>query len=136
MSRNNDIDGYWGIGVLCKSVLLSDRKTVKIDLLNSTLTLSSPAFSSLLDFYCSMLDSQLFAYGIPKEIIASATVKVKFDQKFQNPYLHWRSAFGNPCVCECEICDDKGHVYVVVGGTYCYPHDPKRERRSNRAKNF
>ncbi|MCJ8274859.1 MAG: phage terminase family protein [Psychrosphaera sp.] len=126
-SRNNDIDGYWGIGKLYRFAKINETDNIVIDLIKQEMTPQSTDFNSLITFYRTML-----ARRIPLTWIASATITVRFNQEYKAKYHYWTSNLGKPCMCECEIIDDNGRTYYAYTGTNCQPHDPSKESRSCR----
>jgi hypothetical protein len=133
-SRNNDVDGYWGIGKLYSFAIANDTDTVTLDLTNETISPKSTKFDSLIKFYRNMLISQLKARHIPYDFVAKVEVSVKFEQQHQKKFHWWRSALGKPCICTCEIIDDRGGIRRVIAGNNCRPHDSTMESRSTRVK--
>ena len=131
-SRNNDVNGYWGIGKLYLYVQNMESKSIQINLLDKTLSPPSKEFIKLLDDYHSMLLSQFSRRGIPLDWIVSAKITVTFESEYQHKYHFWRSALGKPCICSCEIVDDNGRIHKAVTGNNCLPHNPLREQRSTR----
>jgi len=131
-SRNNDVDGYWGIGKLYSFAMSKDTDTVTLDLTNETISPKTTEFDSLIKFYRNMLISQLKAKHIPYDYLAKVEITVSFAQQYQEKYHWWRSAVGKPCICTCEITDDRGGKRCVTRGNNCRPHDSSIESRSTR----
>ena len=104
ISRNNDIDGYWGLGILYRFANQRQVDMIQLDLLNLTITSKVTNMDGL--------------FGT-----------TKFNQEYEEKYHAWRSALGDPCLCTCEIKVNDGRVYSVTVGTNCWPHDPEREMR-------
>ncbi len=73
-SRNNDVDGYWGIGKLYKFVDDKPNKVVFIELLGKSISPHTHELDSLLAFYHEKLLGYLKRRGIPKEWVKSATI--------------------------------------------------------------
>ena len=131
-SRNNDVDGYWGIGKLYRFAILNDTDTVILDLINESISPNTTEFDSLIEFYRNMLISQLKVRHIPYDFLDKVEIIVRFEQQYQEKYHWWRSAFGKPCVCTCEITDERGSNRGVITGNNCQPHDSAMESRSTR----
>ncbi|MEL7474838.1 MAG: hypothetical protein AAGJ55_01220, partial [Cyanobacteria bacterium J06555_12] len=98
-SRNNDVDGYWGIGKLFQFANSHNVSTVHINLTTGEISPASNQFLSLVNFYQAMLESQLQARGIPSTWIVSVQIDVSFNQVFKPSYHAFRSKLGLPCVC-------------------------------------
>ena len=135
-SRNNDVDGYWGIGKLYKFSISKSTDTVMMDLLNKTTSPQTGEFDLLLSHYYDMLLNQVSSRRLTMDWIVKATITVSFDQEYQKIHHYWGSAIGKPCICKCEIIDDNGRIHSGVIGNNCRPHDPKREQRSARAGDY
>lgn len=135
-SRNNDVNGYWGIGKLYKFVEHSSDKYVVLDLINQLTEPKTNEFDSLILFYRNMLLEHLSKRDLRREWVISVDVIVSFDVEASKKHHQWRSSLGNPCVVECVIQDDMGRKHIAHAYNNCFPHNPKRERRSTRASDY
>ncbi len=135
-SRNNDVDGYWELGKLYGYAKTCGINTIELNLLDLSIKPDSKNFDDLLKLWRSKLESHLKSRNIPISWLKSVIVIAKFNQEYEMKYHYWGSSLGDPCTCTCEITSDNGRVYSVTTGTNCRPHDPRRERRSTRRKNF
>ena len=135
-SRNNDVDGYWGIGKLYKLVADLPDKKVDLELLGKTIQPKSHDFDLMLQIYQKKLLGYLLHRGIPKEWVNTATISIKFEIEFEPKHYYWRSPLGKPCEVKCDLEDDIGRKHIAYAYNNCRPHDPSRETRSGRAGNF
>jgi len=135
-SRNNDVDGYWGIGKLFKFAESNHVDEVKIDLLNCCITPATLEFDPLISHYKSLLVKNMASRHISLQWLSKATVTVLFNQEYVDKYHYWGSGLGKPCICHCELTDDKGRTYKVTTGTNCKPHNPEKEFKSNRVNDI
>ncbi len=131
-SRNNDIDGYWELGKLYKFANSMNTDTVELDLLSLKIKPESKEFFHLVESWQSKLSLKLNSRKIPFSWLSSATIVIKFDQKYDEKYHFWDSSIGEHCTCFCKLVTDNGSVYTITTGTNCRPHDPIKECRSNR----
>ncbi len=131
-SRNNDVDGYWGIGKLYLLVEHLQSKCVSINLCSQQIAPYSPHFDLMTERYSKMFKGLLIKRSIPLEWVSSAYVYVEFEADYEERHHNWRSAFGNPCNLVCVVVDDNGKSHVARAYTSCFPHDAKRESRSTR----
>ena len=131
-SRNNDIDGYWGIGKLYLFVDHLQSKCVSIDLCSQQIAPYYPHFDLMTERYSKMFKRLLVKRSIPFEWVSSAYVYVEFEVDYEDRHHNWRSALGNPCNLVCVVVDDNGKSHVARAYTNCFPHDAKRESRSTR----
>ncbi|RCU42875.1 hypothetical protein DU002_19160 [Corallincola holothuriorum] len=135
-SRNNDVDGYWGIGKLYKFVENESHKVVELDLLNGSVEPFTHQFDSLVTCYRGMLELLLNKRAIPCNWLTSAKLIARFEVEYQHKYHYWRSALGKPCEVECSFVDDLGRHHVAFAYNNCRPHEPKLEARSCREGDF
>ncbi|MGY8770964.1 MAG: hypothetical protein ACKVH8_21345 [Pirellulales bacterium] len=129
ISRNNDIDGYWGLGILYRFANQRQVDMIQLDLLNLTITPASTKFYPIVRYWNAKLEYHIERRSIPRSWLQSVIVTTKFNQEYEEKYHAWRSALGDPCLCTCEIKVNDGRVYSVTVGTNCWPHDPEREMR-------
>lgn len=130
ISRNNDVNGYWGIGKLCLLARDCATTSAKLDLLSKTLLPESAEFSKLLHGYNAFLQRHLAARNIPDYWIASAIIELDFSPKDQPakqiPIITWGSLFKLTVT----ILDDRGKEHSVSSFSYCAPHNPGKEHQS------
>jgi hypothetical protein len=124
VSRNNDIFGYWGVGVIYRLALTRGVAAVSIDF--GSTTDESPELSA---FRAGFLERfQVARHGL-SSFVQSFAVEYRFD-----PYS-W-SEFRGQCsrvTCCVHIVDDLGKRRSASAETFCYPHDPRFESKSTRA---
>ena len=130
VSRNNDIDGYWGIGKLCLLAQQSGLNQVSLRLWPTMeLTPAHPPFHGALATLRARLDQNLERHGIPKQWITSSSLNLVFSQA-EVPVTPYRS--GKPFTLTVSIVDDQSRNHSVTCGGFCAPHHPRREARSTR----
>ncbi|WP_446751420.1 hypothetical protein [Vibrio sp. S9_S30] len=132
-SRNNDVDGYWGIGKLYKHVDLLESKVVSIDLLSQTIEPYDPSFELMVKQYSEILHKLVAKRELRRNWLQAVCVEIEFEVAYEHRHHYWRSALGNPCNMKCIIEDDLGKRYTAFSYTNCYPHDPNKEARSTRS---
>ncbi len=126
-SRNNDVDGYWGIGVLYLHAIEHNTQVVCIDLLRRTISPKSNRLQILANTYANYISNRANQYGLPNDWITAATVMLRFNcTEGAQPY---RSACGDPYVIEMSFQAKTGFQHTNQKTGYCRPHNPKRERR-------
>lgn len=130
ISRNNDVDGYWGIGKLCLLAQERAATNVKLDLLAEKVFPESMEFLKLLEGYHVFLQRHLAARGIPGSWVESAMVDLDFDPAEppakQLPFITWGKLFKLTMT----ILDDRNITHAVSAYGYCAPHNPGKEWRS------
>ena len=131
LSRNFDIQGYWGVGKLYKFSEENGTSEVLIDLrlknLNSKL--SGREFNETTDLLTQFLHRRMDSNKMPECWLQEASVTFRFNASYQHKYHYWGSALGQPFVCSVYIKTDIGSVYVNENGCNCWVHDPKKELR-------
>jgi hypothetical protein len=136
VSRNNDLDGYWGMGKLC--LLCSDSSIggILIDLTGDVDNLGNNTIvSSIRNHYSAMLRHMLSKANVDPSLVKSATVNVVFGTAGELPEPTFNT-WGDVFLCTVEIVDDLGRSHRVSLAGRCGPHDAKRESRSARAARF
>lgn len=132
VSRNNDIGGYWSLGVLRLYAEHNGLEKVIIDLLHPTLELAykSPVVQAE-ETYGRWLRNRLTEKQLDVRLIAEAKVHVRFStfREFPNAI---RDTRGEPYHCTVTISRRDRKPYVVSKVGVCAPHDPKKDRRSTR----
>lgn len=131
-SRNNDVGGYWGIGVLNLIAQRSNLESMILDLLAEKVMLDSVQ-TTIVQKYKQMFLSRLQSRGIPSTWVQSALISISFNQPYSNPYQFMQSGLGGaPYLCTFEIKDELGVKRTAIFGGYCWPHNPRKESKSCR----
>jgi len=130
VSRNNDIDGYWGIGVLRSYANSRDDSEVKIDLLDAEPVPHSP-ITTAKEKYRQWLINAFSKAHIDAGKIKRAEISLRFAafEAFPNTI---RDTWGEPYVCTVILARNKEVNYEASKLGCCAPHDPKKEHRSCR----
>ena len=131
ISRNNDLDGYWGIGMLLRAAMRRKCQTVWLDLTSGQIDPDLRGFKAMSAAYQNHLKSQLLALHMPADRMRDASLHVTFDSDNPRETIP-RASYR--CVCRVEIRDWHDKIHVAERQTWCEPHSMLRERRSTRAK--
>jgi hypothetical protein len=131
ISRNNDLGGYWGIGMLLRSAMRRKRQDVRLDLITGKCDPELRGFKAMSAAYRTLLTAQLDSLHMPGDRMRSATLRASFDSDHPKASMA-RASYR--CVCRVEICDSHDKIHVAERQTWCEPHSMLRERRSARAK--
>ena len=141
ISRNNDCNGYWGIGKLYKFALARGSTQIKINLLNleSKPRKSVPQHLSIQ--YRDRLKLLLDKHAIPETWVVETQLDLQF-----SPYMPIVSLVssifsptgqdykGDAFDCVLALKDDLGKVHQSKASGYCWPHDPALESQSLRVQ--
>lgn len=136
VSRNNDIDGYWALGLLCQLAKQLNRSCIVIELVGPTQSEPTAALVSQVGTnYSQMLARMLSRQGMESEWVRRAQISIEFGTSgaLSAPPLN---TWGGPFLCKVSITDDHGRVRSVSLTGRCGPHDPQKESRSTRAEGF
>jgi hypothetical protein len=133
VSRNNDVDGYWGVGVLAKRLHDAGRGFIEFDLLSDSGTRA--------DDSTAWLRHQMLMTETPAEWLSGATLRVEYTPRARDASKHLWPAWlakhsGVPMfrvVATATLIDDHGRSRAASSVTWCWDHDPWRERQSARA---
>jgi len=124
MSRNNDLDGYWGPGVLYKYSKEHELDELVFDLVSSQKSKNSQ--HSFASYYQRKLLDLFQRQNIPFEWIKKANLSFKFIASKEYPELDYLGVHFD-CILKMEC--DMGKIYEVSDSGRCRPHDPTREQR-------
>ena len=127
VSRNNDIFGYWGVGILHRLAKERVVESLSIPVMSSASS-ESPG-PELRSFKASFLERfQAARHGLVRRV---ETIEVEF--RFErHSYCKVRGQCAR-ATCTVHLIDDLGKRRSASASTFCYPHDPRFEQRSTRA---
>ncbi|MEP6849509.1 MAG: hypothetical protein ABI999_11685 [Acidobacteriota bacterium] len=133
MSRYNDIDGYWGLGVLRLFADEYNVKTITLDLLDipSKLSVDSP-LSFVEEKYRQWLLKTLEKLALRMDDLAEARIELRFSTFEEFPKTI-RDTRGEPYLCIVTLTRTTGKTFSAARIGVCAPHDPRKDRQSNRA---
>ena len=123
LSRNGDVAGYWGVGVLCRFALEQDTDAVELDLLASRVTPASHRFGALMDRGRDGLRRHLEALALHEDLVTEARVRISFELTDREHAASTRYR------CSVTLVDDRGVAFERHASGWCWPHDPTRESR-------
>lgn len=129
-SRNNDLNGYWSIGILRSLADKYGRTSVSLDLLTSSMQPSFPEFAPVLARYYRLLVNFAGLSRIQLDEIMTARITVDFAPPPWPRESYYRSNWGDQFILTVTI-NANGRAAGSARHTgYCRPHDPARESRS------
>ncbi len=131
VSRNNDINGYWALGVIFKFLTEQNCQKFHLNLLGGH---SIPHYiysDNLAKPYRDFLFKQASKKGFEISQIKKAYIELDFDViPFKNHIKNLHH--GNPFSCICYLVDDNETVWKAKIDGQCWKHDPDREIQSTR----
>lgn len=118
-SRNNDIGGYWALGLYRAFLESTEAQQLLLGLKAGTTSPEDLKFNASAIYYRDEISRMMDANGMPRNWFADGVVRF--------------SIIGAETVrCEIEIVSDLGRIYRDSTIVTVRPHDPKREGRSSR----
>lgn len=134
ISRNNDIGGYWALGVLYRFAANHQIRTINLDLLRLTITPEHPELARCLDYPAMLFERVIINNGLTMSVVNQALIRIEFNVAY-DAKLHKASyGYGDPFRCQLMVKDDQGNSRSVTIGGRCAPHSPSREHRSTRGE--
>lgn len=99
VSRNNDVDGYWGIGKLYRSAIAAGCNSVRIDLIGSKMLPRLDGFHGMIEKYENLLEKQFPDRRHYKTWLVSAEITIQFESDAdQSSIPKWYDS-GKPFTC-------------------------------------
>ncbi len=133
-SRNNDVDGYWALGVFYRLCVNHDVRVFTLDFLSGA---SSPEANFSTDVatpFRDFLYTQIRNNGLAETQLTAAFAEVEFDLQPTAMELRLREVWGDPFICRIVLDDDLGRRRTCSKRGCCWAHDPAREQRSTRSR--
>lgn len=130
VSRNNDIDGYWGIGMLRRIADEGGLETIELDLLKSER--DETTLSKCKSHYRNWLEKALARRDLPLESISMCCIRLTFYQSFEEFPDIIKDTRGFPFRCSVEIRSEDMQKQIATTIGVCEPHSQSRESRSAR----
>jgi hypothetical protein len=129
VSRNNDLDGFWAIGLLCAAADAAGVQTLTLDLLAGTCAPDCAVGARVARAYGEFLRRQLEKRELEPDSVARLHVWLRFHAVDTLLRGGPDARYGEPF--ECMIALELHDGYVVDGSRLgrCRPHDPQRESR-------
>ena len=130
LSRNNDVDGWWALGLLRLGHLELDGPPLVIDLFVDDEG-DDVVVVAIRARYRDLLARLLERHGVDAALVCAARISVRvvpYDESVDG----LRPLRGDLIRGIAEIIDDRGVIFRATGMTRCDPHDPHREQRAHR----
>ncbi len=131
IARYNEIDGYWAVGKIFKSLKGLGCRNIEIDVLK---LISTPNISQTDDIVYKLkkwLLDQIEKNFLDIKIIAHVKISIDFLVfKASHSESFIEQAIEGPFVVTAKIIDDQSKQYIASKTGWCWAHDPNRESRS------
>lgn len=134
VSRNHDIDGYWGLGKLYGMAASGEESspTVEIDLLGGHGIPDHDSVRRAAARYRERLDEICEGYGA-HPVFARAEIALRFDHATDRHQRETARTSGEPYQCLVTLVDESGREASAEVVGWCRRHSSASERRSARA---
>ena len=119
ISRNNDVDGYWALGKICKFMTENKLFNVKVDLLKRITIPYYEEFDYRLNFYADKLVT-----NVEKRLLNMNNVHEAF--------IIIEDVNIGELIVRARVKDDLNRVFTMAHKICCYPHSPSVEEKSVR----
>lgn len=130
VSRNNDVDGYWCLGLLRALADAQRVSSLRLDLTGQATEPRDELTALTAATYREALLRQLARRGIAQGVISKAEIHVDFNASAS--VFASLPTYGQPTRCSICLLDERGQEHRQTVMTACATHDPKRESRSTR----
>ena len=110
ISRNNDINGYWGIGVIYKNASELNTKRIELELISNTSKPDKLDSSFVIRNYKNFLQKQLEIHGFEDSKVIKATIELIFDCPLTEHETLMRKVFGEPVQCKVILIDEQNNL--------------------------
>lgn len=120
ISRNNDVNGYWGPGLLYRDVSTSPH-IIELDLLSASSQPASESASTMAANSAAFLRAALEKKELSWEELTRATVTFQFNADIPKTWFRYPCA-GDPFVCTVALDTVHPHAAVVKAIERCQPY--------------
>jgi hypothetical protein len=132
VSRNNDCEGYWAMGLLYGRALEASRNEISFTLVGAGDEVHDLALDTALrSKYRQMLTKLMSRRSLPASWIKAASITIQFE--YDGKVGRVLARLERPYLAQLSITTDLGKNLSVQRVGACWPHDPRREYRSGRA---
>lgn len=131
-SRNNDVDGYWGMGIFYKEAINSGSNNFSLNLITGESTPPFKYSKRIATPYYEFLCQQMEKLGFEEFQVTDAVVEVEFNANPTKRQIIFKSTWGEPFVCKVSLTDDNNRVWSAEFREWCGQHNPNKEGRSIR----
>lgn len=130
VSRNNDIDGYWALGLLRSFADSAGVTELRFDLMPGAAEPSDALPLLICRRYRGVLSDQRIRRRVAAQL-TGAEIRLVFNSAATG--MDRFVSYGDPFGCVVSLVDAHGQAHESGIVARCAPHDPGEERRSTRA---
>ncbi|RBW59239.1 hypothetical protein DS884_05730 [Tenacibaculum sp. E3R01] len=125
ISRNNDVNGYWGIGKLYSLMIQNNCFEIKIDLLAKTMIPENAKFTPLITRFNKKFKNKIAKIDLCVNEISSVYILLHKKEKIDSDNYKL-----TPLLCSIKVNYKKNIEYHLE--VMCRKHNPKLESKSCR----
>lgn len=132
-SRNFDVRGYWGMGILYQLTFNQGLRDLHLDV-SPNFTKKDDGLDDYRRAFSQWVLSHMDRHGMQRSWLRQAYFSVSFETE-EKRRLH--QAFlrcGLPFICDVVLISDLGREYISTEGGYCYRHGNCPTTESRRRK--
>ena len=130
ISRNNDVNGYWGIGKLYSFMVSTGSMKLKIDLVNRIIEPQNEEFRHLINEFANRLLFQMDKRKLNRFYFKKAELIIIGYPNETSPYFGQMAP--NKVNCMLVITDDLEKEHFSEANTWCREFNPQKESKSTR----
>ena len=132
VSRNNDVGGYWALGLLRSLADRSKMTVLRFDLKAGSAEPHDPIAWHVAQAYRERLELHLVRQRIPNDFIVKAEITIEFG--VEATPITPAPTYAQPVRCPALLLDRRDCENRRSVLTTCAPHDSARETRSTRVR--
>jgi hypothetical protein len=132
VSRNNDIGGYWAIGIIYDEVADSGCSEITFNLQDAQVSPQVKCAGLMLSRYRETTDRMLQNLGLSWDDLTSVNVNIRFASDTKSNDSGMMSEFGDLFCCKVAISDADSRTWSVKIESWCHRHGTRRYMRSGR----
>jgi hypothetical protein len=123
ISRNNDVLGYWGIGMLYKEAIEDSLTVIELDLITGKSLPDAPVSQAVVSHYSAYIAKRLAGLQI-----LSAKITLEFGT-FGIAKQPWALSYGDPFICTVLLVSTTGRTHICFRAGRSRPHSSIESRR-------
>ncbi len=132
VSRYNEIDGYWALGILYKQANHNKIHTITLDIIKQEIHPNQIDPTDLLTYFHSYLNKLLINHHFKPAIIQKAIIEINFHIQATDLENLYKNIYGDPFECTVYLTDDLHKTFFSKRRGCCKEHSKEKECQSLR----
>ena len=125
-SRNNDVNGYWGVGKLYKFAQDRNVSDLTMALIQNGMIPTNNTEDLFPTIYLNKIERLFQQQGVPFSWAQSILISIHFSMADDGPIKNY---LGDHFEATITLVNDQNQKYVAKSNGRCRPHDPTREKQ-------